>query len=416
MSVLLLNISSLVTVNSRDKGFKSGMEMQEIEEIKNGALYFDEKIQWCCTTDEARIMLSNNKIKPETILNMAGKTVMPGFVDSHTHIVFAGNRSQEFGKRLRGATYQQIAVEGGGIQTTVKATREATLEQLFENGKSLALSALNYGTTSLEIKSGYSLNVEGEIKQLQAIKMLKEQLPMNISSTFLGAHDFPDEYKDKRNDYVELICKEMIPRIVEQNLAEFCDVFVDEGFYTVEQGEKILTSAAENGLKLKVHADELADKSAGALAAKMNAVSADHLLFVNDVSLDLMNAAGTVAALLPGTAYFIRMPYANARKMIQKGLIVALATDTNPGSCFTENMQMIMSLASINMNMTAEESICASTINGAKALMIQQTKGSLEKGKDADFVVYNCDSYIDIVYHFGINHVKEVWIKGVKVV
>jgi imidazolonepropionase len=416
MSVLMLNINSLVTVNSQNKGCKAGFEMQEIEEIKNGALYFDEKVQWCCTTDEARIMLSNNKIKPETILNMKGKTIMPGFVDSHTHIVFAGNRSQDFGKRLRGATYQQIAAEGGGIQTTVKATREAALEQLFENGKRLALSALKYGTTSIEIKSGYSLNIEGELKQLQAIKMLKEQLPMNISSTFLGAHDFPDEYKDRRDDYVDLICNEMIPTIAEQNLAEFCDVFVDEGFYTVPQGEKILTSAKENGMKLKVHADELADKSAGALAAKMNAVSADHLLFVSDESLNLMKEAGTVAALLPGTAYYIRMPYANARKIIEKGLVVALATDTNPGSCFTENMQMILSLASINMNMTAEESISAATINGAKALMIQDKKGSLEKGKDADFVIYNCDSYIDIVYHFGINHVEEVWIKGKKIV
>ncbi|MFA7627096.1 MAG: amidohydrolase family protein, partial [Candidatus Kapaibacterium sp.] len=219
-----------------------------------------------------------------------------------------------------------------------------------------------------------------------------------------------------RDKYVDLVCNEMIPMVAEEGLADYCDVFVDEGYYTVEQGRKILQQAARYGMKTRLHADELADVSAGKLAAEASCLSADHLLFVSDESLDAMKAAGTVACLLPGTAYFIRMPYADARKILDKGLITALATDTNPGSCFTENMQMILSLAVINMKMSAEEALNAATINGAKSIELSESKGSLEVGKDADFAVYGVNSYIDIFYHFGINHVQSTWIKGNKIV
>jgi len=415
-NTLFLNISSLVTVDTQGVGFKAGSEMQSIREIKNGAIYFSDKILWFGNTDEARILLSNNKIDPNVIVDKKGYTVMPGFVDSHTHIVFAGDRSEEFGKRLRGATYKEIAEQGGGIKTTVKATRGASKEELLDGAKTLLNSALSYGTTTVEIKSGYSLNTEGEIKQLEVIDELRRTSCMTIVPTFLGAHDIPEDYKDKPETYIDILCNEMMPLVKEKNLAEFCDVFIDEGYYTVEQGRRIFEKAKELGFKIKVHADELADKSVGLLAAELNAHSADHLLFTNDESLAAMKDANTVACLLPGTAYFIRMPYANARKMIDMGLVVALATDTNPGSSYTENMQLILSLAVINMKMTAEEAISAATINGAKAIDLQNTKGSIEKGKDADFVVLNTPNYLNLFYHFGVNHVNEVWIKGKKVV
>lgn len=239
-NTLFLNISSLVTVDTKGKGFKAGSEMQEVREIKNGAIYFSDKIKWFGTTDEARILLSNNKIDPNVIIDKKGCTVMPGFVDSHTHIVFAGDRADEFGQRLRGATYKEIAEAGGGIKTTVKATRNATKEELLDNAKKLLKSALAHGTTTFEIKSGYSLNTEGEIKQLEVIDELKNACEITIVPTFLGAHDIPEEYKEDPDKYIDILCNEMLPLVKERNLAEFCDVFVDEGYYTVEQGRKPL--------------------------------------------------------------------------------------------------------------------------------------------------------------------------------
>ncbi|MFA5511591.1 MAG: imidazolonepropionase [Candidatus Kapaibacterium sp.] len=416
MNTLLRNISSLVTVNTNGKNFKTGTEMRDVGLLQNAAMIFNEKIVWVGLDSDVHDYINTNNIRIEKSIDMSGKTILPGFVDSHTHIVFAGSRSNEFGKRLQGASYKEIAENGGGILTTVNATRSASTSELYENGANLLYSAIKHGTTSFEIKSGYSLTTEGELNQLRAIKSMRENLPATIKSTFLGAHDFPPEYRNNRDKYVDLVCNEMIPMVAEEGLADYCDVFVDEGYYTVEQGRKILQQAARYGMKTRLHADELADVSAGKLAAEASCLSADHLLFVSDESLDAMKAAGTVACLLPGTAYFIRMPYADARKILDKGLITALATDTNPGSCFTENMQMILSLAVINMKMSAEESLNAATINGAKSIELSESKGSLEVGKDADFAVYGVNSYIDIFYHFGINHVQSTWIKGNKIV
>jgi imidazolonepropionase len=415
MMKFIKNISSLVTVDAQGKTEKIGADMNNIGEIRDGAIVFDDRIRFVGATHDALEYIRTNNIQITETLDASGKTILPGFVDSHTHIVFAGNRSSEFARRLRGVTYQQIAEEGGGIQTTVKATRNASIEELFQSGKKLAISAMKYGTTTIEIKSGYSLNLLGELNQLSAIKMLADELPITIKATFLGAHDFAPEFKNDRDGYVDLICNEMIPAVVEQGIAEYCDVFIDKGYYTLEQGEKVLKAAKDAGLKLKVHADELADVSAAKLAAELGAISADHLLFVSDESIEALKQSQTVACLLPGTAYFIRMPYADARKMIDSGLIVAISTDTNPGSSFTENMQLILSLSVINMKMTAEEAIVAATLHGARALELSTTKGSLEIGKDADFIICNCDSYTDIFYHFGINHVESTWIGGNKI-
>lgn len=391
----------------------SGSEMGEISEIRDAALLFDEKFLWFGKTIEIADIIGNEN--PDKIIDLKNKTVIPGFIDSHTHIVFAGNRSNEFARRLRGSTYEEIAKEGGGILTTVRATREATIEELVRNAEIIAKNALGHGTTTMEIKSGYGLSIDAEIKQLRAIKKLAETLPLRIVPTFLGAHDFPPEYKNKKDEYVDLICNEMIPRVAEEKLAVYVDAFVDKGYYTLEQAEKIFNTAINFGFKIRVHADELANVEAASLAAKFNAISADHLLFVSEDGIEKLKKSGTIATLLPGTAYFIRMPYAPARKMIDNGLAVALATDCNPGSSFTENMQIILSLAVINMKMTAEEALTAATLNGAASLEMSNICGSIEVGKMADFSVLNINSYTDLFYHFGINHVAEVWISGEKV-
>lgn len=412
MKTLVKNISSLCTLASGNKLFRTGKEMQNVSEIKNAAILFSDKIEFVGTTTDVENHIKTNNIKIENTIDATGKTIIPGFCDSHTHIVFAGNRSNEFARRLRGATYQEIAAEGGGILTTMKATRNASIDELIENGKKLAISAMKHGTTSIEIKSGYSLTTEGELKQLRAIKQLKEELPMNIRATFMGAHDFPTEYKNNRQKYIDLLVNEMIPAVAEEKLADYCDAFIDKGYYTNEEARVIFDAAKKYGMKIRTHSDEMADVGATGFSADIGAVSADHLLFASDESIAKMAKSGTVATMMPATAYFIRMPYAPARKMIEAGCITALATDCNPGSSFTENMQLVLSLAVINMGMTAEEALTAATINSAKAMDLSDITGSLDIGKQADFVIVDVDNYTDLFYHFGINHISSVWIKG----
>ncbi|MGI6370612.1 MAG: imidazolonepropionase [Candidatus Kapaibacterium sp.] len=416
MLTFIKNISSLCTLSSGNPIARRGDEMQNITEIKNGAIIFNEKIEFVGTTEEAQKRITEKQLKIGKTIDATGKTIIPGFCDSHTHIVFAGDRSDEFARRLRGVTYKEIAEEGGGILHTMKATRKASLEELVQAGKKLALSAMKYGTTSIEIKSGYSLTTEGELNQLRAIKQLKKELPLNIRSTFMGAHDFPPEYKNNREKYVDLIINEMIPAVAEEKLADYCDAFIDEGYYTLDEAEKIFKAAKKYGMKIRTHSDEMADVGAAGFSADIGAVSADHLLFASDKSIVKMAKSDIVATMMPATAYFIRMPYAPARKMINAGCCVALASDCNPGSSFTENMQLVLSLAVINMKMTAEEALTAATLNGAKAMNLSEVTGSLAPGKQADFIIANVNSYVDIFYHFGINHVDEVWIKGKNIV
>jgi imidazolonepropionase len=409
---LFYNISSLVQISNSQQQFKVGEDMRNINEINNGAILFDEKILWVGKSEEVADFINKNKLEISQSVDLSGKTLIPGFTDPHTHIIFGGNRSNEFARRLEGATYIEIAQEGGGILSTVRATREATLDELVMSASKLIENAIKNGTIALEIKSGYGLNTETEIKMLEAIEILKRKYPIYIKSTFLGAHDFPPEYKNNRDEYVDLLCEEMLPKVAEKNLAEYCDAFVDKGYYTLEQGEKIFMKAKQLGMKIRMHCDELADVNAAKLAAELGAISADHLLFVNDESLVLMQQKGTVATLLPGTSFFIRMPYANARKIIEMGVITALATDCNPGSSFTENMQMILWLAAINLKMTAEEALTAATLNSAFSLQLSDKIGSIEPGKDASFLILNINSYKELFYHFGHNHVEKVYING----
>jgi imidazolonepropionase len=409
---LIENNSSLVTVNADGKPFLTGSDMQNIGEIKNASMLFSDKIEFLGTSEEVSDYIKSNSIEVTEKSDATGKTIMPGFVDSHSHIVFAGNRTEEFARRLRGVSYQQIAEEGGGIQTTVRGTRDATIKELTDIGRNLAHSAIRYGTTTIEAKSGYSLSTDGELNQLRAIKNLKNELPIEIVPTFLGAHDFPKELKGDHQAYIDMIINQMLPKVIEEDLAEYGDAFIDKGYYTLDEGKQVLEACKKAGLKIRVHCDELADVGAAKLAAELGAVSADHLLFVSDESIAAMKKSGTVAGLLPGTAYFIRMPYAPARKLIEAGVVVCVATDCNPGSCYTENMQQILSLSVINMGMTAEETIVAATLNAAHSLERSDKIGSLEIGKRADFIVLDSPNYTDLFYHFGVNHVEQTWVSG----
>lgn len=417
---LFKNITNLVSIDDNKNLFKSGKDMNNINSLKDMNMIFDDEIRFIGTNSETEDFINNFNIKITETQDMTGKTIMPGFVDSHTHIVFAGDRSNEFGKRLKGATYKEIAEAGGGIQTTVNATRNASIEELAIIGLKLLNNAIKYGTTTIEIKSGYSLSFEGEMKQLEAIKQIKNTLKsnnidMNIVSTFMAAHDIPKELKgskEGREYYIKSICEDMLPVVVENKLADYCDIFIDEGFFTNEEAEVIFDKSLSLGLPIKAHCDELANVEAAGFCADRGAVSVDHLLFVSDDSISKIVKNNTVANLLPGTAYFIRLPYAPARKLIDNNAIVSLATDCNPGSCFTENMQLIMNFAALNMNMSAEEILTASTLNSAYSLRLSDTIGSLEIGKKADFIVLDIPNYFDLFYHFGINHVEKTYISG----
>ena len=408
MKTLLININSLVTVSANGAATKTGASMRDVGEIVDGAVLFDERILWIGPSSES----SEYHGDDVEVVDCQGKTVMPGFVDSHTHMVFAGSRSDEFARRLAGESYSDIAAEGGGILTTMRAVREADLEALINVGDALLTSALEHGSTTIEIKSGYGLDVESELRLLDAIGQLQRGHEARVIGTFMGAHAVPPEYKTEPERYVNLVINEMLPKVKEQGVASFCDVFTDAGFFTIEQSERILLAAREHGLRLKVHADEIALIGASHMAARLGCISADHLEHSTRDEIRALRGAGVVCTLLPGTAYTLRLPYPDAREMISQGAIVALATDCNPGSCFSENMQTILSLACINMNMSIEEAIVASTLHGAAALGLAEHLGSIEVGKFADIVVYDVPSYKNIVYHFGVNHVWGAWVGG----
>ena len=346
-------------------------------------------------------------------IDCSGRTVLPGLVDSHTHVVFAGERSGELARRLRGASYQEIAAAGGGIQSTVRAVRAASTEQLVEQARRLVRSAFRHGTTTMEIKSGYGLDTASEIRQLEAIAQLAAEEQPTIIPTFLGAHDVPPEHREDRAEYVRIVIEEMLPIVAERGLAAFCDVFCDTGYFTVPETKMIFEAARMHGLRLKIHADELSSFAGAELAARSGAISADHLLMISDNGIEQMRTADVIATLLPGTAFFLGLPFAPARRMIERGLAVALATDCNPGSNMSENMQMTLALACMGMKMTVEEAICAATLNGAAALGISDRVGSVEVGKIADLAIFDSPDYPDIVYHYGINRVCGVIRAGV---
>ena len=350
------------------------------------------------------------------IIDAGGRVVLPGFVDAHTHPVFAGTRADEFEQRAQGASYQEIAASGGGIQSTVHATRAASLEELVTAGKRYAQWFLRNGTTTIEAKSGYGLTLEDEIKILQAIKTLDEQTPLRYVPTFLGAHDVPPEYKSRREQYVSLLIDEMIPQVAREKLAEYCDAFCEEKVFTNDETWKILSAARCHGLQIRMHADQLSLSGGAKLAAELSAVTADHLEYTDAAGIAALREAKVQPVLLPGSVYALGSSrYPAAREMIDAGLAVVLATDFNPGSSPTPSLPMVMSIASTHMKMTPAESITAATANAAYSLNRGHQIGSLEEGRVADFVIHDCDDYRDLAYFFGVEHAWQVFAGGDKV-
>jgi imidazolonepropionase len=350
------------------------------------------------------------------IVDAGGRVVLPGFVDAHTHPVFAGTRVAEFEERAGGVTYQEIAARGGGIQSTVRATRAASLEDLVNAGKRYADRFLRTGTTTVEAKSGYGLTLEDELKILQAIKRLNSETALRYVSSFLGAHDVPPEYKSHRGKYVSLLLEKMLPRVAEEKLAEFCDVFCEAKVFTTEESRQILLAARRHGLGLRIHADQLSLSGGAELAAELHTVTADHLEHTDSKGIAALRSAGVQPVLLPGSVYALGSNrYPAAREMIEAGLAVVLATDFNPGSSPTASLTMIHSIAATHMGVTPAESITASTINAAYSLNRGGQIGSLEAGKLADFVIHDVGDYRELAYFFGVEHPWRTYAGGILV-
>jgi len=354
--------------------------------------------------------------KDAVCLDGSGLVALPGFVDSHTHLPFAGTREEEFVLRLKGSSYQELADKGLGIQTTVRATRKAPLEELISLCLSRLDSMLLHGTTTVEAKSGYGLNLKDEIKQLQALKEADKIHPVDIVPTFMGAHEIPEEYKNRTHDYIDLLILQVLPEVAEKNLAEFFDVFCEEGVYSVEESRKLIRAAKEVGLKIRIHADEFSPLGGAVLAVEEGATSADHLIKVTDEGIRKLSESSTVATLLPAVPFFLmQQTRAPARKLIEEGAIVAIASDFNPGSSMTESMLFIIQLAVLTMGMSIEEAVNAATANASYALGRDKDVGSLEEGKKMDLILFEVPHYFFLVYHLGINPTKYV-IKNGKVV
>ncbi|MGI6732940.1 MAG: imidazolonepropionase [Anaerovoracaceae bacterium] len=399
---ILVHASQLVTCS----GFapKRGKEMQELHVIEDGAVLMEDGlIAAVGTTDE----LLPNAADAE-VLDCSGKAVLPGFVDSHTHLIFAGYRAEEFSWRLSGVSYMDIMRRGGGINATTIPTRTATLEELKREGRKRLASMLAFGVTTVEGKSGYGLDRDTEIKQLTAMKQLDREQPVDIVNTFMGAHALPEEFKGRTDDYVDFIISEVLPEVAKRELAQFCDVFCEAGVFDIEQSRKLLLAAKKYGMEIKLHADEIVSLGGAELAAELEAVSADHLLQASDEGIVRLAERGVIATLLPATAFSLKEPYARARKMIDSGCAVALATDFNPGSCFTNSIPLLFALATIYMGMTIEEAVTAMTINGAAALKREKQIGSIDVGKKADLIVLEFPSYQFLNYHFAVNIVEKV--------
>jgi len=345
------------------------------------------------------------------IFDAKGMIMTPGFIDSHTHLVHAGSRENEYAMKLSGMTYLEILQKGGGILSTVKATRNATFDELYDKAKKSLDIMLSYGVTSIEAKSGYGLDIDTELKQLEVAKILNENHPVEITSTFLGAHAYPAEYKGKEKEYVEIVKKTM-DYVKEKDMAEYIDVFIEKGVFGIEASEDVIKHAKALGLKVRLHADEMNSFGAVPLGIKYDAASLDHLMMISDKDIDLLASSDTVATLLPMTSFYLNEGYAPARKLLDKGAIVAVAGDYNPGSSPSENYLLALQLAAGKLKMTPEEILASATVNPAYSLNKGNLVGRIEKGMQADLVLLDAPNFSYVLYHFGINHVKHVFKKG----
>lgn len=402
--LLIVNANELVTLGGNNQKPRTGKQMLDLGIMRNGALAVkDGTIAAVGSTPEI-----TKVYKAENVVSASGKTVLPGFIDPHTHLVFAGSREDEFQMRVEGAPYMEILDAGGGILKTVRETRRASVEKLVENGTETLNAMLEHGTTTVEAKSGYGLTTKDELKILEAIQRLNEMHTVDLVPTFLGAHAVPPEFSNSPEDYVSLIISEMIPKVAGKGLAEFCDVFCERGVFTLDQARRILVAGKNSGLKPRVHADEISLLGGTELAASVGAVSADHMLFSSDKGIKAMADKGVLATLLPAAAFSLMSGrYADARKMISSGVPVALGTDFNP-SCWVENQQLVIAFACHFMKLTPAEAITAATINAAHAVCRAGEIGSLEVGKKADMIVLDVPNHKFLGYRFGVNLVDKV--------
>jgi imidazolonepropionase len=408
-TLAVVNCSQLVTLAGASRP-RAGAELRELSIIEDGAmLVSSDLIDRVGTRAEIEPLVGEGC----KVIDAGRRVCLPGFVDAHTHPVFAGTRADEFERRAEGATYQEIAAAGGGIRATVRRTREATEDELVAASRRYREWFLRGGTTTVEAKSGYGLSVEGELKILRAIKRLDGEGALRYVPTFLGAHDVPEEYRARRDEYVSLVVEEMLPRVEAEGLAEFCDVFCEERVFTVEESRRILTAARARGLGLRVHADQLSLSGGALLAAELKTSTADHLEHTDAAGIAALKSANVQPVLLPGSVYALGSPkYPAAREMIGAGLAVVVATDFNPGSSPTPSMTMALSLAATQMKMTPAESITAATVNAAYSVGRGRQLGSLEAGKRADFVLHDCSDYRELAYFFGVEHAHEVFVGG----
>jgi imidazolonepropionase len=410
MTQLFINIKELIQVRDLEFLKISGTAMKVLPTLKNAFLLVEDNT----IIDYGLMQNAPNSI--DNIIDCNEKMILPTWVDSHTHIVFAGNREQEFVDRIKGLTYEEIANKGGGILNSAKKTQETSFEDLYQQSAKRLEEVMTLGTGAIEIKSGYGLTVDSEIKMLSVIKKLKENYSIPIKSTFLGAHALPTEFKNNKQGYIDLIIQEMLPKITKENLVDFIDIFCEKGYFTVEDTEQILEAAKKYGLRSKIHVNQFNSIGGIKIATKHNALSVDHLEILNDDDLDYLINSETMPVALPSCSFFLGIPYTPARKIIDNGLPLALASDYNPGSTPSGNMNFVVAAACIKMKLTPEEAINAATINGAYALNISNKVGSITRGKLANFIITKeIPSYGFIPYSFGSNLIDSVFINGQKV-
>ncbi len=410
---LLIIKANLFRISDTQKRAKIKDEMLNLNNIENGAFAVKDGI--IVDIGKTDKLFEKYKDSAKEILDAKGRAVLPGFIDPHTHALFMGTREKEFRMRLEGKSYMDILNAGGGILNSVRKVRQASVEELAAQLEKRVNIFFSMGTTSFEAKSGYGLDFENEIKMLKAIKMVNDTTKAEVIPTFIGAHAIPQEYKSNKEKYIDIIINEMIPYVAQNKLAKFIDVFCEKGVYTKEETKRILTAGLENGLKAKIHSDEIEAIGCSEIAGEIPMISSDHLLKITDRGLEALKKGGTIATLLPGTAFSLKENYAPARKIIDFGIPTAVATDCNPGSSFTESMPSIITLSVMQMNMMPEEAVVSATINAAYAVDIADRAGSLDVGKQADFVILKEDSYLFIPYHYGVNPIQSTYKKGVKV-